>query len=76
MASGSKNGTQIYFSFLSKVSANEPLQVPQQGPCEERGQLTWHFVYLSETSFFGFPNKGALPQGPLNGIAHREVPHN
>jgi hypothetical protein len=24
MASGSKKGTQIYFSFLSKVLANEP----------------------------------------------------
>jgi len=24
MASGSKKGTQIYFSFLSKVPANEP----------------------------------------------------
>jgi hypothetical protein len=32
MASGSKKGTQIFFSFLSKVPANEPLQVPQQGP--------------------------------------------
>jgi hypothetical protein len=25
MTSGSKKGTQIYFSFLSKVPANEPL---------------------------------------------------
>jgi len=52
-----------------------PLQVPQQGLCEERGLLTGHFAYLSKTSSFGFPSKGVLPQGPLNGIPHREMPH-
>jgi len=45
-----------------------PLQVPQQGPYEERGPFTGHFAYLSKTSSFEFPNKGALPQGPLHGI--------
>jgi hypothetical protein len=31
-------------------------------------------VYLSKTSSFGFPSKGALPQGPLHGIPRREMP--
>jgi hypothetical protein len=74
MASGFKKRTQIYFSFPSKVSAND-LRVPQQGPCEERGPFTGHFAYLSKTSSFRFPSKGALPQGPLHGIPHREMPH-
>jgi hypothetical protein len=32
MTSGSKKGTQIYFSFLSKVSANEPPPGSPTGP--------------------------------------------
>ena len=32
-------------------------------------------LHLSKTSSFGFPSKGALPQGPLNGIPRREMPH-
>jgi len=36
MASWSKKETQIYFSYLSKVLANEPPPVPQQGPYGER----------------------------------------
>jgi len=31
MASGSKKGTQIYFSFLSKVLANKPPPVSPKG---------------------------------------------
>ena len=51
----------MYFSFLSKVPANEPPQVPKQGPYEERGPFTRHFAYLSKTPSFEFPSKGALP---------------
>jgi hypothetical protein len=32
MASGSKKGTQIYFSFLSKIPANKPPAVSPTGP--------------------------------------------
>jgi hypothetical protein len=32
MTSGSKKGTQIYFSFLSKVPANEPPPSSPTGP--------------------------------------------
>jgi len=32
MASKSKKGTQIYFSFLAKVPANEPLPGSPTGP--------------------------------------------
>jgi len=76
MASGSKKGTQIYFSFLSKVLANEP---PPGSPTgllwRERGLLTGHFAHLSKTPSFGFPSKGVLPQGPLYGIPRREISH-
>jgi hypothetical protein len=37
MAFGSKEGTQVYFSFPSKAPAKEPLQIPYQGPHEKRG---------------------------------------
>ena len=76
MASKSKKGTQIYYSsFLSKVPAKNPLQVSQQSPYEERGPFTGHFAYLSKTSSFGFPSKGALPQSPLHEIPCREMSH-
>jgi len=76
MASGSKKGTQIYFSFLSKVLANEPLPGSPTGLLwRERGLFTGHFAHLSKTSSFGFPSKGVLPQGPLHGIPRREIPH-
>jgi len=65
MTSGSKKWTQLYFSFLSNVPANEPLQVPQQGTYTEGGPFTGHFAYLSKTSTFGFPSKGDLPKVPF-----------
>jgi len=52
-----------------------PLQVPQQGPYEERGPFTGHFAYLSKTSSFGFCYKEALPQGPLHRIPCGEMLH-
>ena len=40
MASGSKRGTQIYFSFLSKVPANEPpSRSPNRAPMEREARL-------------------------------------
>jgi len=51
----------MFSSCLSKVLANEPLQVPQQGPYGEGGPLTGHFAYLSKTSSYGFPS----PKVPL-----------
>jgi len=74
MASCPKKRTPIYFSFLSKFPANDPLQVPQQGPYEDRDPFTEHFTYLSKAKSFGFPSKGALPQGSLHGIPRREIP--
>ena len=72
MASRSKKGTQIHFSFLSKVLQMNPLQVPQQGPYEERGLFTEHFAYLSKTSSFGFPSKDAPLKVPsIESLAER-----
>jgi len=50
MAPGPK-GTQIYSSCPSKVPANNPLQVPQQGPYREGDSLTGHFAYLKNLIF-------------------------
>jgi hypothetical protein len=44
MVTRSKKGTQMYFSFLSKVPANKTLHVPEQAPYEERGLFTGHFA--------------------------------
>jgi hypothetical protein len=75
MASGSKKEPG-YTSIVSQKSWKmNALQVPQQDPYKERGPSTGHFAYLSKTSSFGFPSTGALPQGPLNGIPRREMPH-
>ena len=55
-----------------------PLQFPNRAPMErERGGgfFTGHFAYLSKSSYFWFPSKGALPQGPLHGIPRKEMPH-
>ena len=71
MASGSKKGTQIYFIFLSKALEN----VPPTGPLwRERGTFTGHYAYLSKTSSFGFPNKGAFPQVPLRWVLTERCP--
>ena len=51
--------------FLSQKSRQTALQVPQQGPYEERGPFAGHFAYLKKKTSFGFPTKGALSQGPL-----------
>jgi len=57
MASASKKGNQIYFSFLSKVPANEPPPGSPKGPYGEGGPFTGNLSYLSKTSSFGFSNR-------------------
>jgi len=52
-----------------------PLQVPQEGPYREGGPPTWHFAYLSKTSSFGFPSKGALPTAPSTDPLEKGMPH-
>jgi hypothetical protein len=75
MASGFKKEPRYTFIASQKSRQTNSLQVPQQGPYKERGPSTRHFAYLSKTSSFGFPSTGVLPQGPLNGIPRREMPH-
>jgi hypothetical protein len=74
MASVSKKETRYTF-IVRKSRQKNPFRVPQQGPYEERGPYTGHFAYLSKTSSFGFPSKGALPQVPLNEIPCTYKPH-
>jgi hypothetical protein len=57
MASGSKKGTQMYFSFPLKIPVNETLQVPQEGPYVKGGPFTRRSAYLSKTSPLGSPVK-------------------
>jgi len=71
---GSKKEPRYTLLVSQKSWQTNPLQVPQQGPYGEGGPLTGHFAYLSKTSSFRFPSKGALPQGPPNGILRREMP--
>jgi len=68
MASGSKKEPRYTFLFSQKSRQTNPLQVPQEGPYEERGPFTGHFAYLSKTSPFGPPSKGDFPQGPPHGF--------
>ena len=51
------------------------LQVPQEGPYREGGPPTGHFAYLSKTSSFGFPGKGAVPEVHSMEPLEREIPH-
>jgi hypothetical protein len=52
-----------------------PLQVPQKGPYGEGGLLTGNFAYLSKTSTYRFPSKGALLEAPSMEPLERAVPH-
>jgi hypothetical protein len=74
MASGSKKGTQIYLSFLSKVPTNESSPVSPTGPYGEGGLFTGHFASLSKTSSFGFPSKGAPLKVPLWNPSQTDAP--
>jgi len=75
IASRSKKEPRYTLLVSQKSRQMNPLQVTQQGPYGEGGPFIGHFAYLSKTSSYGFPSKGALPQGPPNGILHREMPH-
>jgi len=74
---------KILIAFSSKKEPRYTLLVsqksrqmnPLQCPYGEGGPFTGHFAYLSKTSSFRFPSKGALPQGPLRGIPRREMSH-
>ena len=74
MTSGSKKGIQI-----SKVPANEPPPVSQEGVYREGGPLTGNIAYLSKISSFGFPSNEALPEAPsteplVRSMLHRQIP--
>jgi len=75
ITSGSKKEPRYTLLVSQKSQQTNPLQVPQQGPYGGGGPPTGHFAYLSKTSSYGFPSKGALPQGPPNGILRRVMPH-
>jgi len=74
MASGSIKGTQIYFSFLSKVPANEPPPGCPTGPLWRGRPMYRAFCISLKNLIFQVPSKRALPQGPLHGIPRRRCP--
>jgi len=55
MASGSKKGTQIYFSFLSKVPANEPPPGSPTGPLLREIPVYRAFCIPFKTLIFRVP---------------------
>jgi len=60
MSSGSKKGTQTYFSFLSKIPANEPPPVYPTGPLW-RDILVYRTFCISPEKVIKIPlNKKAL----------------
>jgi len=65
IASGSKKEPRYTLLVSQKFWQTNPLQVPQQAPYGEGGPFRGHFAYLSKTSSFRFPSKGANPPGPL-----------
>jgi hypothetical protein len=60
MASGSKKGTQIYFSFLSKVPSNELPPGSPTGPLWRGRPVYRAFCISLKNLIFRFPSKGAL----------------
>jgi len=59
MASGSKKGTQIYYSFLSKVSASESPPGSTMGLLWREMPVSRAFLNISSS----VPSKWALPRG-------------
>jgi hypothetical protein len=58
MSSGSKKGTQIYFSFsLKRLRQTNPLQVSQRGPYGESNPFTGPFCISLESLIKISPNK-------------------
>jgi hypothetical protein len=57
--------------FLSKVSVNELLQVPQQGPCGQNCPFTSPFLHISQIPYKIHLNKEMYPslRGPMNGAS-------
>jgi len=63
MSSGSKKGTQIYYTVFKKSRQANPLQVPQRGPYGEINPLTEHFYISLNMSLFIFPSESPV-RGP------------
>jgi hypothetical protein len=79
MSSGSKTGTQTYYSFLSKRPGKRiPSRFPNGAPMETETRLQGIFTPLLKYLFnisFGAPSKGALPPGPPHGVpSERDTP--
>jgi len=74
IASGSKKEPRYTLLVSQKSRQTNPLQVPQQGLYGEGGPLTGHFVYISKTSSFGFPSKGAPRRFSLWSSSQSDAP--
>jgi hypothetical protein len=57
MASGSYRGTQIYFSFLSKIPAKEPIPGSPAGPLWRGGPVYRAFYVSQRPHLSGSPVK-------------------
>jgi hypothetical protein len=70
MAPGSKNGTEMYFSFPSKVPANEPPPGNPTGPLW-RGMPFTGLLHTSQKSYLS----GSPVIEPSLEVPLREMPH-
>jgi len=78
MTPGSKKGTQIYYSVLSKVPANEPpSRFPKRAPIEREACLQ-DILHISQKPHLSFsPVKDSSPSPPsriLFGERERDAP--
>jgi hypothetical protein len=71
MAFKSNKETQINFSFLSKVLANEPPPGSPTWPLWRERTIYRTFTYLSKTSSFRFLSKGAFKVLFMESLAER-----
>jgi len=75
MASGSKKGTQIHFSFLSKVPANEPPPGSPTGSLWRGRPIYRAFLHISQKPhLLGSPVKEPSVKVPLTEFL-AEMPH-
>jgi len=74
MASGSKKGTQIYFSFLSESRPTNPFQVPNRVPMEMEACLQGILHISQKPHLLGSPVKEPSVKGTLT-ESLTEMPH-
>ena len=74
MVSGSKKGTQIYFSFLSKVQANEPPPGSPTGPLWRGRPVYRAFCNISQKPYLSGSPVNVPSRSPSWNPSQRDAP--